>query len=251
MILLIDIGNTRIKWAVKEAASLGAYQARARADLSANALADVLIDSVPQPSRVLVSNVAGAKLEQELTAALRTRISAPIEFVRSMRSACGVTNAYADPGKLGTDRWMSVIAAHRGFGAACIANFGTAMTIDTVAQDGKHLGGVIVPGPQLMVTSLLEKTSDIAHHARQGDVAEDLFADNTLGAIHQGARHACAALVERAYAMSTARLGMEPTLILSGGSSEHIASVLSVPFQIVPDLVLKGLGIVSEQPAII
>jgi type III pantothenate kinase len=124
------------------------------------------------------------------------------------------------------------------------------MTIDTVTQDGKHLGGVIVPGPQLMVKSLLENTSDIAHHASQGDVAEDLFADNTLGAIHQGARHACAALVERAYAMSTARLGMKPTLILSGGSSEYIASALSVPFQIVPDLVLKGLAIVSEQPAL-
>lgn len=246
MILLIDIGNTRVKWAVKEGASLGPQQALARTDLNEQALTDALLGSALQPSRVLVSNVAGTAAEQSLTASLGARTRASIEFVRSVRSACGVTNAYADPAKLGTDRWMSVIAAHRMFGAACIASFGTAMTIDTVAADGKHLGGVIVPGPELMVTSLLKNTSNIAQHAREGAIAEDLFADNTLGAIHQGARHACAALVEKAYALSTARLGQEPSLVVSGGGSEQVGAALMIPFQVVPDLVLRGLGVVSE-----
>lgn len=249
MILLLDIGNTRVKWAMKDGASLSPQQALNRAGLTDDALIQALVDSAPQPARVLVSNVAGAAVEQSLITGLSAHLRTPIEFVRSTWSACGVTNAYPDPAKLGTDRWMSIIAAHRAFGAACIASFGTAMTIDTVAADGKHLGGVIVPGPELMVTSLLKNTSNIALHAREGEIAADLFADNTLGAIHQGARHACAALVEKAYAVSIARLGREPTLILSGGGSGQVGAALTIPFRVVPDLVLRGLGVVSEEAA--
>jgi type III pantothenate kinase len=247
MILLIDIGNTRIKWAVKDGPALSPQQALNRADIADEVWIQALLDTAPQPARVLVSNVAGAAVEQSLVAGLSAHMHTPIEFVRSTRSACGVTNAYPDPAKLGTDRWMSIIAAHRAFGAACIASFGTAMTIDTVAADGRHLGGVIVPGPELMVMSLLKNTSNIAEHARDGDIAQDLFADNTLGAIHQGARHACAALVEKAYSLSAARLGRAPALILSGGGSEQISAALSIPFATVPDLVLRGLGVLSER----
>jgi type III pantothenate kinase len=244
MILLVDIGNTRLKWARLDGTELSAQQAIVRSNVSCEQLAAFVTDGI-QPSRILVSNVAGPTVEQEITRALRQRTSAPIEFVRSTASACGVRSAYPQPERLGTDRWMSVIAAHHLVGAACIATFGTAMTIDAVSADGQHLGGLIVPGPQLMIDSLLTNTSNIAAHSIGGQIADDLFADNTLGAIHQGALYACAALVEKAYAISVERMNAMPTLILSGGASEQVAKVLSISLRIIPDLVLQGLGRVA------
>jgi type III pantothenate kinase len=244
MNLLIDIGNTRLKWAATDGGQFGAQQAIVRSNVAYDQLAELVLSGV-RPSRILVSNVAGAIVEQELTRALSQRTSASIEYVRSTRSAGGVTNAYPQPERLGTDRWMSVIAAHHLVGAACIATFGTAMTIDAVTANGRHLGGVIVPGPQLMIDSLLANTSDLAARSIGGQIADDLFANNTLGAIHQGALHACVALVEKAYAVSEQRMNTKPTLILSGGGSEHVASALSVPLRMVPDLVLRGLALIA------
>jgi type III pantothenate kinase len=244
MILLVDIGNTRLKWAVSEGTQLSPQQAIVRSEVGYDEQAAIMLQS-GAPARILLSNVAGSAVERELTRALRQRTSAPIEFVRSTASECGITNAYPQPERLGTDRWMSVIAAHHLVGAACIATFGTAMTIDAVTADGRHLGGVIVPGPQLMIDSLLSNTSDLAARSRDGDVTDALFADNTRGAIHQGAWYACAALVERAYSMSAQQMKAQPTLILSGGAGEQVAKLLTIPLRFVSDLVLRGLVLVA------
>jgi type III pantothenate kinase len=246
MILLIDIGNTRLKWATTEGGELSAQQAIVRSNVEYDELATRVLKGI-EPSRIVVSNVAGSTVENAFADALKQRSSASIEFVRSTAAACGVVNAYPQPERLGTDRWMSVIAAHHLVGAACVATFGTAMTIDAVIADGKHLGGVIVPGPQLMVDSLLTNTSDIAARSIGGQIANDLFADNTLGAIHQGALYACAALVEKAYAMSAQRMNAKPTLILSGGAGEQVAKALTIPHRFVSDLVLRGLALVAEE----
>ena len=246
MILLVDIGNTRLKWAVSDGTQLSSQQAIVRSNIDHTQLASMMLNGI-EPSRIVVSNVAGAQAGQEFARAIGLLSTTPIEYVQSTRSACGVTNAYPQPERLGTDRWMSVIAAHYLVGAACIATFGTAMTIDAVAADGRHLGGVIVPGPQLMVDSLLTNTSNIAAHSIGGQIAEDLFADNTLGAIHQGAIHACAALVEKAYASCEQRLGSRPALLLSGGASDQVGAALKIPFQSISDLVLRGLALVSAR----
>jgi type III pantothenate kinase len=245
MILLVDIGNTRLKWATAEATELGTQQAIVRSNVRYEQLAGLVLNGI-EPSRIVVSNVAGEVVELEFTRALKQQTDAPIEYVRSTRSACGITNAYPQPERLGTDRWMSVIAAHHLVGAACIATFGTAMTIDAVTADGQHLGGIIVPGPQLMVDSLLTNTSDIAARSLGGQIADDLFADNTLGAIHQGALHMCAALVEKAYVTCAQRMDVKPALIVSGGAGEQVAQLLTTSFQNVPDLVLRGLARIAR-----
>ena len=120
------------------------------------------------------------------------------EFVESGATAGGVRSAYAEPAKLGVDRWMAMIGARTmDPRTACVVSIGTAMTIDGLDGAGRHLGGVIVPGPDLMVGSLLRNTSEIARRAEQGSVGAKLLADNTLGAITQGATHALAALSAR------------------------------------------------------
>ena len=243
MRLLIDIGNTRIKWATLTREGLGVRSAQAYSDWDQARFTQRVLDSSPPPERVLVSNVAGEAAAKLVREAVANQWGLETEFVDSTAEACGVRNAYAQPANLGVDRWLSLIAVH-GLrpGLTCIVGIGTAMTIDGLDASGRHLGGAIVPGPDLMVDSLLRNTSDIARRAEQGRSGEGLFADNTLAAIQQGAAHALAALVERACDMLRAQAGTAPTLILSGGSAAAIGQLLHRQYDALPDLVLQGLA---------
>ena len=248
MTLLIDIGNTRIKWAAFDGSELGEQAALAHEQLGQQELVNAL-RVAKRPDRIMVSNVAGPRMADLVCLAAGQLWSLQPEFVESTASAGGVRNAYPQPEKLGVDRWLAVIAAHgMEQRAACVVSVGTAMTIDAVDRAGQHLGGVIVPGPDLMVSSLLQNTSEIARRAEQGSVGEGVFADNTLGAIRQGSVHALAALVERAVAALQARVGESPALLFTGGASRQFDGLIDVPRKFVPDLVLRGLALLASQP---
>jgi len=247
MILLIDIGNTRVKWAALNGREVGAQAALAHESLGQDELINAL-QSLPRPERILVGNVGGARAGELVRVAAAQIWSVQPEFVESAVSACGVRNAYTEPAKLGVDRWLAVIAAH-GLErrAACVVSVGTAMTIDAVDRTGQHLGGVIVPGPDLMVSSLLRNTSEIARRAERGSIGEGVFADNTLGAIHQGSVHALAALVERAVASLHSRTSESPALLLTGGASQQFEGLIGLPRKFIPDLVLQGLARLANE----
>jgi type III pantothenate kinase len=175
--------------------------------------------------------------------AIERRWGVTAEFIVSTAAACGVRNAYPVPANLGVDRWLGVIAAHAmAKRVSCVVSVGTAMTIDGVDASGQHLGGVIVPGPALMVGSLLRNTSDIAQRAQHGVATDALFADNTLGAIHQGSAHALAALVERAVETMRHRANAAPFVLVTGGAAPVVEQGLHIEYQVVPDLVLHGLA---------
>jgi type III pantothenate kinase len=250
MILLLDIGNTRLKWAQLDGGMLGAQFASVHTQAERMALMNRLLETNPKPDRVLISNVGGTEIGAFCAGAILQRWGIEAEFVQSTRTAAGVTNAYAEPAKLGVDRWLAVIAAHAmQRGAACIVSVGTAMTIDGVDADGRHLGGVIVPGPHLMVSSLLKNTSDIASRmAGEESQGTALFAKHTAGAVTQGSAHALAALIDRAAAEMKTIVGIAPLLILTGGASESIAPFIRTLLQPVPDLVLRGLAVLARQP---
>lgn len=248
MMLLIDIGNTRIKWAQLANAELGPQSAAPHAAWDHETFTAAILSAHTRPERVLVSNVGGERMRELSRAAIQQAWGIEPEFVRSVRFAAGVRNGYADVAKLGVDRWLAVIGAHAmERGALCVASVGTAMTIDGVDAGGQHLGGLIVPGPDLMIASLLTNTSDIAQRAQQGDTRDVLFADNTLGAIRQGAQHALAALIERAVATMKQDLHATPTLLLTGGACDRLDGALTLPHRIVPDLVLRGLAAVAAE----
>jgi type III pantothenate kinase len=248
MALLIDIGNTRIKWARFEGGALQAQSAAPHADWNVTTFVETVLRRGAS-DRVLVSNVAGARMADVVRTGVAQTWQIEAEFVTSTPMAGGIRNAYPQPAKLGVDRWLAMIGAHAlERGAVCIVSVGTAMTIDGIAADGLHLGGVIVPGPDLMVTSLLTNTSDIAQRARQGDTSDELFADNTLGAIRQGAEHALAALVERAVGVMRRTLNETPTVLVTGGASDRIEKAIGLPYRGVPDLVLQGLAVLTAEP---
>lgn len=250
-ILLVDVGNTRLKWAVLRGTRLSAPRALAhragRADVAA------LLRAAPRDvGRVVAVSVMGQKVERALAAAVRARFGLRIEFIRSARSAAGVRNAYRDVWRLGADRWVGVIAAHAlaGQRPALVASIGTALTIDAVNGDGRHLGGAIAAGPATMIASLLSGTHGIRRRASgsrsAGRRSRSLFAADTASALDAGAAFAAAAFVDRACAEARAVLGARPVLLLTGGGAQALEPYIKSAFRRVPDLVLRGLAVLAR-----
>lgn len=249
--LLVDIGNTRVKWAVAR----GAQAARMGASVHGGDPAGMRAVIARAPAgvdRIIAVNVAGPRFERALAAAAKARFGVRPEYVRSARAAHGVRNGYRDPWRLGADRWVGVVGARelaRGK-AVLVANIGTALTLDVVDASGRHLGGAIAPGPAFMVESLLKGTHGIRRRAR-GDAPNGaaLFAGNTASAIAAGARFAAAALIERAVEEAARSLGSRPVLLLTGGGAAEIGRRIRVAKRVVPDLVLRGLAVFARGSA--
>src|SRR5262249_33712335 len=155
MQLVIDIGNTRIKWAEVEDGRLSKPASAVHRGGVDDAFAKLAAALPKDLERAIVSNVAGDELARELTRVLRKRARIAPEFVVVRAEQFGVRCAYADPSRLGVDRWIAVLAAHHlATGAACVIDAGTAATFDAVDAQGRHLGGLIMPGPQLLASAL-------------------------------------------------------------------------------------------------
>jgi type III pantothenate kinase len=245
--LLIDIGNTRIKWAALSGDEIKPQHAVAHAQWTL-AECETAFGSMPPPARLLVSNVGGERVGNIVRDTARKLWTVEPQFIQSTVAAGGITNAYPEPANLGVDRWLAMIGAHALHREPlCVVGVGTAATIDGVDSTGRHLGGLIIPGPDLMVESLLRNTSEIARRAQQGSVDDGLFANNTLGAIRQGSAHAVAALVERAVESMQARVGVRPTLIFTGGASADVARLIRLPHTVFADLVLRGLAVLARE----
>ena len=182
-----------------------------------------------------------------LAAACRRETGLKCEFVASARNAAGLTTRYQEPWRLGVDRFMGVIAGYHFARArgACVVDLGTAMTVDLVDALGVHLGGAIIPGPDLMVSSVLKNTAGIAKRASGAISNRSLFAQDTRAAIHQGARYAAAAIIDRAVTEAQRSLQRTPLVLLTGGGAVQIEPLLQCSYVSVPDLVLRGIALRS------
>jgi type III pantothenate kinase len=248
-ILLVDIGNTRVKWAVLARGRIGRLAAAEHSDWNVTDYERRVLAPASrraQITRVFAASVAGETVDAFFERAVERALGIATEWTRSRRRAAGVVNGYREPWRLGVDRWVAVIGANHLYDpprAVCVADAGTALTIDLVDAQGRHRGGAIVPGADLMVRTLLEGTSGIRRRAsRRAPRDPPLFARDTRAALESGARHAAAALVERAAAQACERLQQRVELVLTGGAAEEIGRAVHVPFRLVPDLVLRGLA---------
>lgn len=247
--LLVDIGNTRIKWASLTDEGLGRTKVQTHADLGPRDF-DRIAGSARGADRILVSSVASSKVNDALVLAAR-RTEAPVpELVATQRRACGITVAYVEPWRMGVDRFLAMIGAHESFSRpVCVVGVGTAMTIDLLGADGRHRGGAIIPAPPLMVSSLLEATSGIRRRARGGADGRGpaLFGRSTRAAVEQGARFAAAATVDRAVGEARALLGRTPRVVLTGGGARGLMPLIRASSIVVPDLVLQGLAVWAKR----
>ena len=249
-LLLVDVGNTRIKWARLEGERLGAPRAAAHSGWQAADYARRLLGTANRPERMLIASVAGRRVNRRLAAAAR-RAGVAARFIAVPHRAGGVTVGYLEPWRLGVDRFVAAVGAHQLLrrSATCVVGVGTAMTIDLIDASGRHRGGVIVPAPALMVETLLKKTHGIGRRARGGaEGGGGLFGRSTRAAIVRGSRHAAAATIDRAVEEARALLGRKPLVVLTGGGAGAVRPLLRSRCVAVPDLVLRGLAVLSRSP---
>ena len=246
--LLIDVGNTFLKWGLFLPSAVGT--ARDNRVESGHALLEEItalpaqFAKLPTPGRIIISNVAGTRVRANTIRMLEVWPDAPIPYWLVPREEqCGVLNSYRNPAQLGSDRWAALIGARHLLGAqaAMVVVCGTATTLDFLSADGVFKGGMIMPGLGLMLRALHEGTAALPD--QDGDFSN--YPTQTVDAIASGCQHAQAGAIERLYAME---LRKTPDLlcILSGGAAGAVAPRLSIPFQQHENLVLEGLYRVSQ-----
>jgi len=252
MHLLVDVGNTRIKWALGGAlaapgGALGEWRASGAHDHGQLAQLQQAWQGL-HPDAVLVANVAGPRLQQALESVLATAAPGvkPQWFGASAQCA-GVVNRYREPARLGCDRFAALIGAAALYPgqALLIATCGTATTIDALDAEGGFDGGLILPGLAMMLAALGSNTAhlpDIGHVGHGHDPA--LLADNTEDGMINGCLAAQAGAIEKAYAAHAAAGPVR--CLLSGGAAAQVGACLSIPCVTVDNLVLIGLQAVME-----
>lgn len=247
--LLMDIGNSRLKWGVLDDDAIRRTGHISQQDIREQGLG-VLTSKLPRlVDAAFASNVAGATFATRLSGVVGMHCNVDMRFARTERESCGVTNSYRQPRRMGVDRWAAMIGAWDEVQGAClIVDAGTAVTIDALDDEGQHLGGQILPGVKLMAETLASRTSDIPNIQRraasQGHGME-MFASTTAGAVGHGASNAVAGAIERALNVMRAN-GHAPTIALTGGDASRILKSLEEEPIHRPHLVLQGLARLLE-----
>ncbi len=235
MILAVDCGNSRLKWGLHEN---GGWRKTGAVPVSEIGRLEKSWRRLVPADRVVVANVAGRSVRNSLETVFARRSMVPA-WVKAKRHECGVTNGYGRPDQLGPDRWAALIGAWSILGGPClVVTAGTATTVDVLRSDGRFVGGVILPGLDLMKRSLARGTAELTL-ARGRFSAEPR---NTADAIETGCLLAQAGAIERAFA--TMEHGA--ACVLAGGAAPRIARHLSIPLRLVDNLVLEGLVRISQ-----
>ncbi len=263
--LLLDAGNTRLKWAL---CGPGQRSAPAPAQLVLLHPGSLSYDWLNLPSQmvatlgsllatrgdithVLLCNVAGEKLDvplRQCLAALQVQesLTLTIDTVIAQADAFGVQSVYRQPEQLGADRWAALVAARHfsdaSKSATCIIDCGTALTVDVLTARGHHAGGIIVPGATMMMASLYENTDAIV--AGEWGQCSPLSVRSTNEAVQAGVLAALTGAVQRVLQQCQDELGEQAACVLTGGNAEKLMSSLPKA-RYEPDWVLKGLAVIA------
>jgi type III pantothenate kinase len=234
--LLIDAGNSRIKWLLLSGKQ---WLRQGSAGIHEWNSLQQAFASLPPPHNIIVSNVAGDSVEKQLRASFSCW-HCSVEFISAQAVQCGVRNGYEQPAQLGSDRWAALIAAwHHEQKPCLVVNCGTATTIDTLSGEGTFIGGLILPGVEMMQRSLAKGTAQLKISA--GSWCE--FPCNTADAITSGAIQATVGAIHRQFRL----LGkIDARCLLSGGAADNVMPYLDLPMLRIDDLVLRGLQILGQ-----
>jgi type III pantothenate kinase len=246
--LLIDIGNTRLKWVLMLDDSILAGGQWAHHGENGLALQQIAINELPE--QIIVSNVAGNKLTSEINSWARDIYSLPVHHINVPSKGDGIENAYAVAEELGSDRWASMVACHRLYQAddVCIVDAGSAITIDLLTEKGIHLGGYILPGITSMRQTLSRDTM------LKPDLKLDRSIDRNPGkstaqCINNGSILAICQTIEAAVNLFENETGRKIQCVLTGGDSNQLSGKLNISHLIEPSLVLQGLAVIGKRLA--
>jgi len=239
--LLLDVGNSRCKWALLQDTT---WVRQGVVDVSELVTLQHMFASLSAPSRILISNVAGSSIEQCLRT-ICAQWDCPIEFIIATAENCGVRNGYDIPQQLGSDRWLALIAAwNLTLGACLVVNCGTATTVDALTARGEFVGGLILPGVNMMQHSLEANTALI--NAEHGKLRE--FPCNTADAIYSGILRATIGAIAQQFSLLVAT-EEKVRCVLSGGAAHLVQPHLAMDSERIDDLVLQGLKIMGVNEA--
>ena len=244
MILLVDIGNSRIKYMQQDNNGLSDYRGDIyeKSDLAGSL--DCLWGQLPVPEQVWIANVAGSEIADQITGWVENNWHTRPEFAAVTKSALGVINAYTEVSRLGIDRWLAIIAAWNKYASpACVVSCGTAVTIDGLNNHGQHLGGLIMPGIAMMQRSLSKTTAAIPY-IKDMKVTSGL-ACNTEQAVVTGCTISVVSLIEHVMQDIQRECAGEIKCLITGGDSEKIMPLLTGNIAYEPYLVLEGLALLA------
>jgi type III pantothenate kinase len=254
--LLLDVGNTRVKWGHVRNGRYAFSGSLPLSSLSVEQFLQQIVTDDTKPSKVILSAVSDADwvkmLRFQLTHVWACRL---IEVVSEVERE-GLRNGYEQAHRLGTDRWCALLGAWRlQTDAVCVVDAGTALTMDVVNNGGVHLGGLIVPGLTMMRQCLIQGTARLGQaldvDEQQLEAPKGLLGCNTAQAVAGGSLWSLAASVERLRAQAVDLVGGDMRCIITGGDAQQLLPLLSGEWQWMPDLVLKGLLAYTDEASII
>lgn len=244
MHLYLDVGNTALKWRLRGAAALQQGGGAHSRDWRGLALSlKSALEGMPR--RIEIASVVGREADRELAGELQDVFGLQPAFHYSAAAQLGVTNAYAEPTRLGVDRWLAVVEAWHLSGASIVIDCGSALTLDAVDASGRHLGGYIVPGMRMLEASLLAGTPNVRIDRQ---VLPTLAPGrDTAACVHNGILRMSVAFITDA--MVALQQGVQDTcsIFLTGGDALLLQPYLTESARVMPDLVLDGIErIVTE-----
>lgn len=245
MILLVDIGNTRIKWAIAHDGVLSeqdvaAYEYSAKDNSGQLSDLDEHWAELETPERVVIANGATAAQTHHIESWVKQHWLCPVTYLITPKTELGVTNAYSQHQDLGIDRWLNLLASHHLLdGAVCVIDCGTAVTIDAINANGKHLGGCIIPGVSMMRDALNQTGKiDVEHYA-----PSQLSTVNasTKSGVYCGTLYAVASAIDVIVVDMKKELACDTQCIITGGDAELIQPLLRAPVCYRKDWVFQGM----------
>ena len=258
MILTIDIGNSRIKWAAWQGELI---VSRGAAVYAGKNLADVpggifgqLFAGLEKPSQIFAVCVAGVEISQALDKWVLQHWQLTVEYLKTEKKYKNISNAYKNPSQHGADRWAAVIAGHLLFpnSSVCVISAGTAITFDLINSNAQHLGGYILPSYVTMHTALMADTANIISQSTMqfNNNNNDVVPDNTNDAVNQGLHKLLQAGIRELCRSAEQAMAGPVKIIITGGFAQAILNYPDMPDMLHhPDLVMQGLYDIMQQRA--
>ncbi|MFC0711194.1 pantothenate kinase [Azorhizophilus paspali] len=251
MIVELDCGNSFIKWRIIDAFS------RVLSSGVVGSIEELVhaLDEARTSHEFAHCRMVSVRSDDEvarLENVLAQRFGLCVSTVRPASCLAGVRNGYLNHERLGLDRWMAVVAAHRLSAGACLVlDLGTAVTADFVDADGEHRGGFICPGLPLLRRQLREHTRRIHYDAvAANDLTGGSFAPgrSTAEAVERGCVLMLRGFVASQLELAKEHWGDRFEIFLTGGDASLVADVLPCA-KVVPDLIFIGLAIACPIPS--
>ena len=242
--LLVDHGNSRIKWALSGG---GTWTPGDPIGVRGEETDFSPLRGIEAPRRIFASNSAGPQVLACFEDFCKSQWDLKPKMLCAKAAQCDVTNSYVDPESLGSDRWLAMIAARQLCeGPLAVIDCGTAITCDALSAEGVFLGGVISAGLETAAQALLSKA---AHLDLDEMRYTGVFNTDTSSAVGSGSLVFAVGGIERVLTELRARLGEEFQVLMTGGWAETLTPLMTVDAAVYPDLVLQGIQIVAGQEA--